>query len=77
MANPNKPDKDHPHGAPPGQSKPKPGDPDYVKPGGGEEEAPVDPSTGQPYPDHTLPGDLPEPNQDLPGDQPYVDPRKR
>jgi hypothetical protein len=64
MANPNKPD--HPKGEPPGQAKPKPGDPDYVKPGKGED---IDPETGLPYPDQTLPGDLPAPNQDLPESQ--------
>jgi hypothetical protein len=56
--NPNKPS------SPPGQDKPKPGDPDYVKPGKGEgEEGEID--EDEPHPDHTLPGD-----------QPYVDPRK-
>jgi septal ring-binding cell division protein DamX len=42
---------------PPGQAKPKPGDPDYVKPGKSDDpvvdntlpEVPVDPATGEPY----------------------------
>jgi hypothetical protein len=61
MANPNNPNPNqpaHPHGEPPGQAKPKPGEPGYVKPGQGEQ--PIDPNTGQPYPDNTLPGDLPD-----------------
>ena len=51
MANQNKPDKDHPHGAPPGQSGTHP-----------HPDAP-----GQaPRPNQDLPDDQPEPNQDLP-----------
>lgn len=42
---------------PPGQDKPKPGDPDYVKPGGQPE---VPPGQQKPRPDQTLPGDLEE-----------------
>lgn len=45
---------------PPGQNKPKPGDPDYVKPG----HAPEVPPGQVPHPDRTLPGDL-EPEEEV------------
>jgi type VI secretion system protein len=50
----------HPHGEPPGQAKPKPGEPGYTQPGQKPE------TTPPPAPNQDLPEAPPAPNQDLP-----------